>query len=114
MFSSTEPSVSSVMGAQRGLGTRLGRPVRCSSAMRCGCSSWAPWAPSLHQGVNLILSYLCIYLEYLYRLAQWLSSWAPKVPSLHKGVNLILSYLFIYVFIWNIYTGWLSSALKWV
>ena len=29
MFSSTKPSVSSVMGAQRGLGTRLGRPVRC-------------------------------------------------------------------------------------
>ena len=56
--------------------------------------------------------YWGIYLEYLYRLAQWLSSWAPKVPSLHKGVNLILSYLFIYVFIWNIYTGWLSSALK--
>ena len=48
MFSSTKPSVSSVMGAQRGLGTRLGRPVMCSSAMRCGCSSWAPWAPSLH------------------------------------------------------------------
>ena len=37
--SSTEPSVFRVMGAQGGLGTRLGRPVGCSSTMGCGCSS---------------------------------------------------------------------------
>ena len=57
MFSSTEPSGSSVMGAQRGFSTRglqldcrLGRPVGCSSTLGCdcSCSSWAPWAPSLH------------------------------------------------------------------
>ena len=48
MFSSTEPSVFSVMGAQRGLAKRLGRPVGCSSTMGRGCSSWAPWAPNLH------------------------------------------------------------------
>ena len=57
MFSSTEPFGSSVTGAQRGLGARglqldwgLGRPVRCSSTLGCdcSCSSWAPWASSLH------------------------------------------------------------------
>ena len=57
MFSSTEPFGSSVTGAQRGLGARdlqldcgLGRPVGCSSTLGCdcSCSSWAPWASSLH------------------------------------------------------------------
>ena len=57
MFSSTEPFGSSVTGAKRGLGARdlqldcgLGRPVGCSSTLGCdcSCSSWAPWAPSLH------------------------------------------------------------------
>ena len=57
MFPFTEPFGSSVTGAQRGLGVRglqldygLGRPVGCSSTLGCdcSCSSWAPWAPSLH------------------------------------------------------------------
>ena len=57
MFSSTEPFGYSVTGAQRELGARglqldcgLGRPVRYSSTLGCdcSCSSWAPWAPSLH------------------------------------------------------------------
>ena len=56
-FPSTEPSGSSVMGAQRGfssrglqLDCRLGRPVGCSSTLGCDCSCsfWAPWAPSFH------------------------------------------------------------------
>ena len=45
MFSSTEPSGSSVIGAQRGFSARglqldcgLGRPVGCSSTLGCDCS----------------------------------------------------------------------------
>ena len=45
MFSSTEPSGSSVIGAQRGfsarglqLDCRLGRPVGCSSTLGCDCT----------------------------------------------------------------------------
>ena len=57
MFSSTELSGSSVMGAHRGLGMgsawldcSLGRPLRCSSALGCdfGWSTWALRALSLH------------------------------------------------------------------
>ena len=57
MFPFTEPFGYSVTGAQRGLGVRglqldcgLGRPVGCSSTLGCdcSCSSWEPWAPSLH------------------------------------------------------------------
>ena len=57
MFSPTELSGSSVMGAHRGLGMgsawldcSLGRPLRCSSALGCdfGWSTWALRALSLH------------------------------------------------------------------
>ena len=80
MFSSSEPFGSSVTGAQRELGQEA-----CSWIV-----SWVgqsgvlePWGvivgaapgPLRHQasicdvGVDLILSYVFIYLEYLYRLA---------------------------------------------
>ena len=83
MFSSSEPFGSSVTGAQRGLGAR-------------GFSSWIvswvgqsgvlePWGVTVGAapgplghlasicdvGVDLILSYVFIYLEYLYRLARF-------------------------------------------
>ena len=75
MFSFTKPSVFSVMGAQRGLGKRLGRPVGCSSAMGCGCSSWAPWAPNLHlrYGSELDIE-LFIYVFIWNIYTGWLSS----------------------------------------
>ena len=83
MFSSPEPFGSSVTGAQRGLGVRglqldcgLGRPVRCSSTLGCdcSCSSWAPWASSLHLwcGCKLDIK-LFIYLFICNIYTGWLS-----------------------------------------
>ena len=74
--SSTEPSVFRVMGAQGGLGTRLGKPVGCSSTMGCGCSSWAlgHLTSICDRGLNLILSYLFIYVFIWNIYTGWLSS----------------------------------------
>ena len=86
MFSSTEPFGSSVTGVQRGLWAR-GLQLDCGLVGQSGVL--APWGVTVvaapgplghlasicNGGVNLILSYLFInlfiYLEYLYRLAQF-------------------------------------------